>query len=223
MYRRPILYAAALATMVFAAGSACGGDDDDAKASNDGRSAAQVLADTREAFADSDGYRVRMNGKAFPLPDFGPIDGVEFELRSDGSAGEAEVDRSNDGAYKLKLADGEVFFKRKSCDRYQRIPGGGGNVFKPLLFGSNGELDGATNARIGTGAADVIVVEATLPTLGDMRITVDPKTSRTKEMRHAADASGVEYVWVFADYGESPKAEGPEGTVEDKAPGGDPC
>jgi hypothetical protein len=204
---------------VVMAGLAC--DEDDAEDD------AELLSAARKAVVNAEGYTVTVNGNNFVLPRWGGIDWPsEVQLASDGHIASGTLVRTGepDATYAVIHIDGETFFKRSTCNEWFRIPGGGPDVFAPLLFTDESVLSGQYLRRVpwdGTAPR----FEGASPRFGPVLVLLDPDNNRLLTVQtdnDTPDAAGS-FSLLFDAWGEVPRVERPTGRHEDRGPGGIPC
>ncbi|MCX6021098.1 MAG: hypothetical protein NTZ05_05110, partial [Chloroflexi bacterium] len=187
------------------------------------QSAADVLRHAQEAIDRAGSYHAEMRGQNFVLPQWGGIDRGSFDIGAHAATG--AVQRTGEGSYAIVVADPTTFFRRETCDRFARIPGGGRDVLRPFLWIDSDLLTSATNPTIATDApVGGVAYDVDLRDWGRVRLELESVTLlpiRLSSPRNAA--SGSEATLTFSDWRKAVTAEKPAGEIYDRGPGGIPC
>ncbi len=194
----------------------------DARSRFDRLSPDEVLMRVQRAMSQNGSYRLEVRGQNLVLPRWGGIDSGTVDVRLDGSAASADLERTGDGPYKIVLVDGQTYFQRSTCPSFTRVPGGGPEVLMP--FALSDLADPRHFVPVG-GVDRGAVIEARTPKLGRVAFELDPESFlplRLSKIRTEADgASSSE--WEFSNWGEPVNVDAPSGDIADNGPGGNPC
>lgn len=204
---------AAATTLVVAVG--CGGDSTP--------STVDILQLSQDAVQEAGSYRIEVSGHNLVLPQWGGVDSGEVFVDPVSGTVFAELERTGDGMYQIVFIDGEAVFKRSTCDHFQGVPGGGADVLKAFIWSDAGILSSISEPEYAVGAGtDRTVILAETESLGAVQIDLDRDTNLPIRLLKTGDP-GSASEWQFGDWGTSVRADKPEGPLEDRGPGGNPC
>jgi hypothetical protein len=192
----------------------------DARSRFDRLSPDEVLVRVQRAIERKGSYRVAVTGHNLVLPRWGGIDSGTVDVRVEGSAASADVERTGDGHYKIMLIDGQTFFQRRTCPSFTRVPGGGPEVLKPFVLSDL--IDPRHFNPIGV-IDPPAVIEVRTPELGRVALELDPESFlpvRLAKNNNQPDGSSE---WQFSNWGEPVGVDAPSGDIADNGPGGNPC
>ncbi len=128
----------------------------------------------------------------------------------------------------MVFVDGQTYFERYTCSRWQRVPGGGATVLTPFRWSTTDALGSASGATIVSETDALVVVDATIASLGPgtAAITVSRSSGLPLGVTWTSSqstANGSRLSWSFADWGASAEVTPPPGSPSDNGPGGNPC
>ncbi len=181
------------------------------------KDAAEALSRAQDALDRAGGHHVEMTGHNFALAQWGGIDSASVTVDGKGTAATATIARTGEGTYAVILIDGQTYFQRETCTTWARVPGGAPAVLGPFLWKRSAALRNATGGRLDTAGA-AITVRATMGSLGEVAVELDPATFLPRRLTRADGLS-----MTFSDWGKAPSMAKPSGNVPDRGPGGIPC
>ena len=197
-------------------------------ASAKGTLSATSLLDAAQQAADcASSFDLAVQGHNFVLPQWGGVDGGTVTVTQDGEA-LASLTRTGDGLYTMYLVNKQTYFERSTCSHWLRVPGGGATVLSPFLWSTTSPLSSATQASIVSEASGVVVVSATINTLGagTATIWIARSTYLPMKMTWTASASadsGSTTSWSFSGWDTGIAISEQLGSPSDNGPGGNPC
>lgn len=215
MTRSRSLIAAIACALALALPMGCGGDSTP--------TAVDTLQLSQKAALEAGNYRIEFTGHNLVLPQWGGVDSGEVLVDPTAPTVSADVERTGDGMYEVLFIDGETVFKRSTCDHFQRVPGGGAGVLKAFIWSDAGILGSLSDPQYAVGAGtERTVILAEVESLGPVQIDLDRETKLPIRLVKTGDP-GSESEWQFSDWGKTLTTAKPEGPLEDRGPGGNPC
>ncbi len=188
---------------------------------------AVTLAEVQAAVSSYPGFALSMLGHNLVLPQWGGIDGPSrFEVNMLEHMVRGSITRTGepDATYEIRYVEREAFFKRSTCDRWFRVPGGGAGLFLGVFdLWHAGFADAPLERVRSEGPVDVFSGE--LAGFGPVVLRVD-RGSGLPGLISSDDgkrSDGAIFDVSFRDWGEGPQVEPPRGSIEDRGPGGVPC
>lgn len=197
--------------------------DRDGRPEYESLTAEEILDRVQRAISRKGSYRVAVTGHNLVLPQWGGIESGTVDVKLDGPAASASLQRTGDGLYKMMLADAQTFFQRSTCDSFTRVPGGGADVLAPFVLADISLVNRDSGIRIDDYLSPPVILVQTAR-LGHVALEFDPESYlpvRLRKVRDAASASESE--WQFSDWGEPVSVDAPSGDIADNGPGGNPC
>jgi hypothetical protein len=192
----------------------------DARSRFDRLSPDEVLVRVQGALSQKGSYRLEVRGQNLVLPRWGGIDSGTVDVRLDGSAASADLERTGDGQYKIVLVDGQTYFQRSTCPSFTRVPGGGAEVLKPFVLSDL--VDPQHFNPIGVIDPPPVIGLRT-PELGRIALELDPESFLPVRLSKNNNQSSGSSEWEFSYWGERVSVDAPSGDVADNGPGGNPC
>jgi hypothetical protein len=199
-----------------------GARGEDARARFDRLSTDEILSRVQRAMAEKGSYHAFVVGQNLVLPRWGGVDSGSVDVKLDGSAASASMQRAGDGLYAIILVDGQTYFHRSTCPSFTRVPGGGAEVLTPFILS---DLTGSDRRTVPIGiVGNPAFVDATTPQLGHVVLELDPESFLPLRLgRHDNNQQDGSSTWEFSSWGEGVHVERPSGDIPDRGPGGNPC
>lgn len=171
------------------------------------------------------GYELTIAGHNLVLPRWGGVDDGTLRIAIRGPRLEGVVHRTGDGTYAVRYVLGQSYFRRYTCSRYSRVPGGGHDVFTMFLWSETNAIGNAHDVGLGGDSPPgTLLLKASLTSLGPVTITVNRSTLLpTRLVTEGKVTSGSVSQWTFSHWGQVPDVSAPEGPTADQGPGGNPC
>ena len=180
----------------------------------------EILVRMQRAMSQKGSYRIEVRGQNLVLPQWGGVDSGTVDVKLDGSAASASLERTGDGRYTIELVDGQTYFQRSTCPSFTRVPGGGPQVLVPFILSDLTDPQPAHPVGV---VGDPAAIEASTPALGRVGLEVDPETFlplRLARIHNDVDGSSG---WEFSHWGEVVHVDAMNGEIPDRGPGGNPC